>query len=90
MESVRTQAIAQISELFKPKFGTLGRSITRSDIMCAVKVPHGVRKGSAVDYCVLQEPTFDLNTNDRIAYYYLENLIVNAVYSDRTEVTFRG
>lgn len=90
LESIRQAVYANIVELFKPKFGSLGRKITKSDILCAASVPHDVRNGSAIDYAILHEPTTDLDPNDRVAYYYLAQLQVDAVYSTRTEVTFRG
>lgn len=83
---IKAQVYEYIKDLFKPRLGTLSRKITRSDIMavaCAIENP--VKEGNAIDYVVLDYPTFDFDPGGLTSYMWLRDLRVNVSYTTRAE-----
>lgn len=81
LATVKQELLRSIQAMFKPRLGSLGYSIARSDI---TDVLEGVGEtGGKVDYVVLHEPTTDLILTDKASYVKLGTVELNMLYSTR-------
>jgi hypothetical protein len=85
-DEIKALIYERVTELFKPRLGTLGRKIARSDIIHAItSIPNPIREGPAVDYVTLDIPANDMDPGGRTNYVWLRNIEINLTYTKRVE-----
>lgn len=81
--TVEQVSSARVTKLFEPRAGILGRMLSHSDIVAAIKNDANGRALDYIDYVRVLSPTDDLRPGSKLEYIGLRSIQIVAVTSNR-------